>query len=260
MTATDIENRTPDCLVATAPAQPDDELSIPAYLDRRALPTTLQVFDYTAVSPNAAIMARDLAAKVRRHQHRVVAEIIEIGTDLSKVKVALGHGLFSRWLDAEFGWSGRTARNYMSAAEVFGTKTETVSGLPAATVYLLAAPSTPPGVRADVIRRLEHGERPAAAEIVDQIREAKAAVRLVRQEARLTAGQRRYRAKTKAARDDERERWQQQEAAERAKARAIAQSLINIYGATVVVAIVEAVDKHAVADAVRELVCEGDAP
>jgi hypothetical protein len=43
-----------------------------------------------------------------------VEDIIEVGNDLQAVKDALPHGQFLPWLKAEFGWSERSAQNFMS--------------------------------------------------------------------------------------------------------------------------------------------------
>ena len=67
-------------------------------------------------------------------------DVVEIGRELIAVKEAIGHGNFTPWLNEQFGWTERTARNYMSVAEQFASKRKCVSGLPLATVYKLAAP------------------------------------------------------------------------------------------------------------------------
>jgi hypothetical protein len=46
---------------------------------------------------------------------------IRIGRELLAMKVRLGRGHFGPWLAAEFGWSDRQARRYMSAAQGKGT-------------------------------------------------------------------------------------------------------------------------------------------
>jgi hypothetical protein len=59
------------------------------------------------------------------------------------------------WIDREFGWSERTARNFMSVHEMLSSKSATVADLAidAKALYALAAPSTPEDVQADVIER-----------------------------------------------------------------------------------------------------------
>jgi hypothetical protein len=65
------------------------------------------------------------------------------------------------WLKDEFGWTDRTALNFI---RVYGMaqKSERLSDLsfPMESLYLLAAPSTPEEVREDAVERAENGERP----------------------------------------------------------------------------------------------------
>lgn len=119
--------------------------------------TTAPGFDYGAVPADVAAEAREVAALVRQAHARTVETIIAMGRELLRVKGRLDHGQFGRWLDAEFGAGARTAQNYMTAAERFAGKSETVSYLPTATVYQLAAPSTPERVRQEVVSLAEAG-------------------------------------------------------------------------------------------------------
>ena len=96
------------------------------------------------------------------------------------MKARLGHGHFGQWLDAEFGGVARTAQNYMRAAESFADKSELVSHLPPATVYALAAPSTPGDVRRQIVERLRAGERMHPDAISGAVREARQKLRETR--------------------------------------------------------------------------------
>jgi hypothetical protein len=64
---------------------------------------------------------------------------IEIGCRLAACKAELGHGNWLPWLDREFGWSDRTALNFMRVYEMV-TKSEKFSdlSLPVSSLYLLA--------------------------------------------------------------------------------------------------------------------------
>jgi hypothetical protein len=89
------------------------------------------------------------------------------------VKAALPHGAFGKWLDAEFGWTERTAQNYMRAAETYGSNTKCVSDLPLNTIYQLQAPTVPESVRNEVFSLAEKGERPTEVVVKAMISEAK---------------------------------------------------------------------------------------
>jgi hypothetical protein len=118
----------------------------------------------TAVSTSTSEkVLTDHADAIRGLGHRVVADVIEIGCRLTECKDHLvrhlGHGHWLAWLDAEFGWSDRTALNYMRAYEL-GLKSETVSDLdlPLRDLYRLAAPSTPTEIRDGIVARINSGE------------------------------------------------------------------------------------------------------
>lgn len=117
-------------------------------------------------------VASEAAKRIASLQTRIFDDVVEIGRELIAVKEAIGHGNFTPWLNEQFGWTERTARNYMSVAEQFASKRKCVSGLPLATVYKLAAPSTPAPIREKLVERLEAGEELSPDEIVHEVKEA----------------------------------------------------------------------------------------
>ena len=106
--------------------------------------------------------------------------VVATGRDLTKVKAKLEHGAFGRWLDAEFAMTVRTSQNYMRAADLADSKSETVSLLPATILFRLAAPSTPEAARDDVIARLENGEQLTTKDVNRVIQVARDEAALVR--------------------------------------------------------------------------------
>jgi hypothetical protein len=115
-----------------------------------------KAFDYSALPPDVAEAARKVAERIRARLRHTAEEIVGIGRDLIETKEALGHGRFLPWIEAEFGMTDRTARNFMRVAETF--KSETVPILPAKVLYELARPTTPEPVRLAVIQKAEAGE------------------------------------------------------------------------------------------------------
>jgi hypothetical protein len=80
------------------------------------------------------------------------------------------------WLRAEFGWSGRSAQNFMSVAENF--KSAKIADLPIqpSAAYLLAAPSVPDEAGEKAVEKAEAGEQitfATAREIVAEARKKK---------------------------------------------------------------------------------------
>lgn len=82
-----------------------------------------------------------IADRIRTRTRRGVLMLVENGRDLITVKEQMGHGNFGAWLKREFGWSERTAQNYMNAARAFdelaarGCAPESVVLLPPTALY-----------------------------------------------------------------------------------------------------------------------------
>ena len=132
-------------------------------------------FAYDALDGEVARLVRSTTRRIRGRVKRTVDDLIATGTDLARVKAALPHGQFGKWLRAEFGWGERTAQNFLSVAERFGPKSALIADLrivPTA-AYLLAAPSVPGDARDRAIARAEAGETitpGVARELVAQAR------------------------------------------------------------------------------------------
>jgi hypothetical protein len=116
-------------------------------------------------APTLAFLT-ERAERIRVLGKRVAGDIIEIGRLLAECKERCGHGHWLPWLEAEFGWTDRTALNFTRVYEL-SLKSETVSDLdlPMRSLYLLAAPSTPDSARTEVIERAGAGERLNRAEV-----------------------------------------------------------------------------------------------
>jgi hypothetical protein len=118
---------------------------------------TVREFDYASLPSEAATF---LKAQVRRIHRQAAISIIGIGRDLILAKRYLSHGLFVNWVEVEVGIPARTAQAYMQAAHWSAAhKTATVALLPPSVLYLLSSPRTPESFIADVLRRIESGEK-----------------------------------------------------------------------------------------------------
>lgn len=131
-------------------------------------------FDYSLVG-DSADKVRSSAEKIRRTVQKTIEDIIEVGTELLTVKEVVGHGHFGAWLRAEFGWTVRTAQNFMSVAERFGANAKAISHLPIqpTAAYFLAAPSVPDEARQTAIEKAEAGEEINTAVAKEIVAEAK---------------------------------------------------------------------------------------
>lgn len=115
-------------------------------------------FNYDLLETKLADKVRTAADRIRERVKKTVEDIIAVGNDLLAVKEALPHGQFLPWLKAEFGWSERSAQNFMSVAEQF--KSAKIADLPIqpSAAYLLAAPSIPDEARQKAVEKAEAGE------------------------------------------------------------------------------------------------------
>jgi hypothetical protein len=106
------------------------------------------------------------AAEIRRLGTRIVFDVIEIGRRLTLAKDIAGHGNWLVWLEREFKWSVSTAENYINLFKL-SAEFPTVGNLDLdfRSLYQLAAPSTPPEVRDEIIARAEAGEPVTAAAV-----------------------------------------------------------------------------------------------
>jgi len=76
-------------------------------------------YTYDDLDPRIVTAAKAAATRIRSLIAGIAEETvrreIQIGRELLAIKARLGHGHFGPWLAAEFGWSDRQARQFMSA-------------------------------------------------------------------------------------------------------------------------------------------------
>src|SRR5690348_9369252 len=105
---------------------------------------------------------------------KTITEIIEVVNDLLAVKEALEHGQFGPRPKAEFGWSERTARNFMAVAKQFGKAAKTAAlPIQPSAACLLAAPAVPDEARQVAVEKAEAGEEITVATAREIVAEAK---------------------------------------------------------------------------------------
>lgn len=116
-------------------------------------------FDYEALDSEQRIIIQQRTGEIKERLRRSAQEIWEVGQKLVDVRSRLKHGQFETWLKAEFGWSRRTAYNFINVYEAFGERTNLAQiDIATSALYLLAAPSTPQQVRNEFLQRAREGE------------------------------------------------------------------------------------------------------
>jgi len=134
-------------------------------------------FDYGSIDdPVARKEAVDAAERIHKNMRKSLEAYVEVGFDLIKVKESIGYGNFTRWIEAEFGMTYRTATNYINVASRFG-KPEIISCLsavpPTALIHLAAAPD---GVQEEILEAAASGQRIKVKDVNAAIAKAKATV------------------------------------------------------------------------------------
>lgn len=204
----------------------------------------VETFDYAALAPDDAGVARAAVAAIRGELRRSVPAI---GRHLLAVKAKLPHGHFVSWAQAELGMTARTAQNYMNAAGFLEGKSETLSLLPPTILYALAAPTTPPGLVEEIEAAAAAGAPLSVTELQEKLtavgdaaRRAKAQPRrspeeIAKAQERAAAQQRRL--------QRERAKHEAQMHAEEEKGLAAARALVERFGAAGVRYLFETVER-----------------
>jgi hypothetical protein len=111
---------------------------------------------------------------IRQLGKRVVEDVIEIGRRLVDCRENhLAHGQWLPWLKMEFGWTDRTARNFINVYDQSESENFSDLNLPVSSLYLLCAPSTPEETRSEIIERARSGKPVSVDEVKKSIAAAK---------------------------------------------------------------------------------------
>jgi phage N-6-adenine-methyltransferase len=126
-------------------------------------------FSYERLDSETRVVVEQRTEEIRELVRKTAQDIYRIGEKLIQVKDRLPHGQFGSWLEEEFGWSKRTAQQFMSVPRSF--KSEKFSDLDAGTsaLYKLAAPSAPEEAREEAIERSREGEHISHSDAEDLV-------------------------------------------------------------------------------------------
>jgi hypothetical protein len=131
-------------------------------------------FDYAVLALENRTVVQQRTKEIRQRLRRAAQDIWEIGQNLVDVRSRLKHGQFEAWLKAEFGWSHRTAYNFINVYEAFGNPAKFAGiDIAASALYLLATPSTPQNIRDQFVQRARAGEKITYKNVRNALKEAK---------------------------------------------------------------------------------------
>ncbi|MFN6559094.1 MAG: DUF3102 domain-containing protein [Nostoc sp. ChiSLP01] len=116
-------------------------------------------FDYEILDSEKRQVIQQRTGEIKERLRRSAQDIWEIGEKLAQVRSHLKHGQFETWLKAEFGWSRRTAYNFINVYETLAERANFAQiDIATSALYLLAAPSTPQNVRDEFLQRAHEGQ------------------------------------------------------------------------------------------------------
>jgi hypothetical protein len=143
-------------------SEPEDELPIQ------------YSFNYELLDPVQRATILQQTKEIKSRLRRAAQDIWEVGQKLVEVRSCLKHGQFEVWLRAEFGWSHRTAYNFINVYEAFGEAANFAKlDIAASALYLLAAPSTPQSERDEFFQQAKAGEKITYKSVQKKLRDAK---------------------------------------------------------------------------------------
>ena len=120
----------------------------------------LNNFDYNILQSDRRTIVRQRTEEIKERLKRSAQDIWEIGQKLFEVRSELAYGNFDNWLKAEFGWSRRTAYNFIKVYEAFPERATVAQvSIAASALYQLSSPSTPKKIRNEIIQRAKNGEK-----------------------------------------------------------------------------------------------------
>lgn len=123
-------------------------------------------FDYSGLPAEAAVVARESAARIKIRLKRTAEDIFEIGSDLDRTKTAISHGHYLQWLEAEFEMSESAAKRFVAVFKRFSVKSVKLTDLESinpSALYPLA--SSPAEVFDEVIEQAQNGTKITAADV-----------------------------------------------------------------------------------------------
>lgn len=131
-------------------------------------------FDYKILNQDNRQFLQETTRDLKERLQRTAQDIWEIGQKLADVQSRLDHGQFGSWLEAEFGWSRRTAYNFIRVYKAFQENAKFAqTNIAPSALYLLASPSTPQSIRDQFIQQAKTGTKVTHKDILNAVSKQK---------------------------------------------------------------------------------------
>jgi hypothetical protein len=114
-------------------------------------------FSYNELDEDVALRVQEKTNLLRQFVQRTIEDLIHVGRTLREVKAELEHGQFGRWLNSEFAWTDRTARNLMALSDAFNIHELEGLKIPPSALYILA--DAPQAARTEALDQARSGKK-----------------------------------------------------------------------------------------------------
>jgi DUF3102 family protein len=116
----------------------------------------------------------EAAARIKSLRKKATEHAVEIGRELRRIKAALPHGVFVKWVEKECEFKIRMAQDLMKLAREVGSNSDAAAVMLPSTLRVYLSKETPSEVRHLVKARVDNGERVSRSELQSAIADAKA--------------------------------------------------------------------------------------
>jgi hypothetical protein len=116
---------------------------------------------------------QEVAARIKSLRKMVTEHAVEIGRELLRIKAALPHGVFVKWVEKECEFKIRMAQDFMKLAREVASNPEVAADMVPSTLRVYLSKDTPPAVRQLVKVRVHNGERVSRSDLRSAIAEAR---------------------------------------------------------------------------------------
>jgi hypothetical protein len=114
-------------------------------------------FSYDELDEEVALRVQEKTTLLRQFVQSTIEDLINVGRTLREVKAELEHGQFGRWLNSEFAWTDRTARNLMALSDAFSI--HELEGLKIAPSALYVLADAPQAARTEALDQARSGKK-----------------------------------------------------------------------------------------------------
>jgi hypothetical protein len=115
-----------------------------------------------------SLSAADLeqsAQRIKTLRRAATEHAVEIGRELLRIKESLSHGSFVKWVEQACEFKIRTAQDLMKLAREANADATITTLMVPSTLRVYLSKTTPPAVRASILKRLENGDRVSRSQL-----------------------------------------------------------------------------------------------